>query len=619
MFILSVFTLSTYAQISIDTLISQADQLRKEKKYEASEEILNEALQYEEASEDMNVRGRLLNHLNNVLYKQGKFKQCIYVCIDGLETYRKTGNDTLIADSYYNLGLVYKKLGILDEASSNYLLAVKEYEKLNLKSRIGTVYNSLGNIERDLNRGPEAVKYHNKSLHIRLESSDSIGVANTYHNLGQDYNLLGHYRAARNYLRLAKKINTGLGRSTSSNESQIGVSHLYENSLDSAQFYFFKSLEMRKQEGTPAKIAISYKHLGNLFFSMKKNDIAQAYLDSAFTIASDQKLNQELVEILETQIEIEKANGDRSNLGEKYELLIRLTDSVVGEKVQVELNRMEVQYGVLETKKELSKKTNEVITEKAKNETLEVKNLAFLIGIIVAIVLISIIIFVLIKLRKSKAETEQKNQELEESKNEVENLHKELSHRTKNYYQMFGGILKYDRKKVKHQETQRLLENYIRRVEAMSQIQRYLLDESTEGNAVQLDLYLSEILSNIDLVLNQITPKVKLEERFETVSCDYDKALRLGLVMNEMVSNSFEHAFHDIENPELIITLICNDDDALNMIISDNGVGIDRSHTIISQSKGIGLMEMILKSIGGELTYEKTGIEGTTVYITVKK
>lgn len=616
---LSVFTSFVHAQISIDTLISRADQLRSEKKYEEAERVLDEALQYEEASTDMNKRGLLLNNLNHVLYKQGKFKQCIYVCTGALETYKKTRNDTLIADSYYNLGLAYKKLGILDEASRNYLLAAREFEKLNLKSRIGIVYNSLGNIERDLKRIPEAIKYHNQSLQIRLEANDSLGVANTYHNLGQDYNQLGNFETARNYLRLAKKINLGLGRSVASNESQIGMSHLYQENLDSAQFYLFRSLDIRKREGTNYKVGISYKHLGNLFLAMNEKELALTYLDSAFTIASEEKLNQELVEILETQIEIEKTGNYGSDLVDKYDLLMRLRDSVIGEKVQVEINRIEVQYGVLETKKELSKKTNEFIVEKAKNETLELKNFAFLIGIIIISVFIIIIAFFLIKLRKSKAETEQKNQELKESKAEIENLHKELSHRTKNYYQMFGGILKYDRKKVENAETQRLLDNYIRRVEAMSQIQRYLLEKTTEGHDVQLDLYLSEILSNIDLILNQITPKVHIEERFETISCDYDKALRLGLVMNEMVSNSFEHGFHQIENPELTITLICNEDDIIRMTVSDNGIGMDKTKLKPSNSKGIGLMEMILKSVEGELEYLNTESSGTTVCIRVKK
>jgi two-component sensor histidine kinase len=449
---------------------------------------------------------------------------------------------------------------------------------------------------------------------------DSNSVSSCYHNIGQVYNKSGDWLEARNYLFKARSLKTMCGLSTGANSSQIGKYYSEINELDSAKYYFYKSIEERRHEQRLIRTVAPHTYLGELYFNENEFQLAKVHLDTAYQLAESANLNQELIEIIKLQMELEKVGDPESEIIKKYEQLTALNQIVNGEASLKEIARLEVEYGLIKKNQELERKNNEIVFQNLKNEKLNIWNNIFIIGLVTAGVFVIVIIVFYVKLRKRKAETEQKNELLETSNVLIDNLHKELSHRTKNYYQMFGGILKFDRRITKDVEIKRLLTSYINRVEAMSQIQRYLLAENVLTQEVQLDLYLSDLLSNIDLVLNNISPKVFMTRSFETISCDYDKAMRIGLALNEMVSNAFEHGFDQIENPTLDVMLIENDNGQIMLDITDNGIGIKKNDGLESAtSKGIGLIEMILNSIGGELSYAEDVSKGTFVQIKIPK
>ena len=93
--------------------------------------------------------------------------------------------------------------------------------------------------------------------------------------------------------------------------------------------------------------------------------------------------------------------------------------------------------------------------------------------------------------------------------------------------------------------------------------------------------------------------KLKLTIICDTSELDIDIAMPLGLIINEWVTNAFKHAYHDIHNPELMLTMHGNQ--VLNLQISDNGTGMDLN--IWNQPKssfGVKLVKVLVRQLNGE-------------------
>ena len=93
-------------------------------------------------------------------------------------------------------------------------------------------------------------------------------------------------------------------------------------------------------------------------------------------------------------------------------------------------------------------------------------------------------------------------------------------------------------------------------------------------------------------------PDVEVIESIEDVAVDKDAATPLGLIVNEVVSNSFKHAFADGRKSVIEISLVTRGKDLAQLTVRDNGVGYDPE----TPSKGIGrrLVSGFAAQLGGE-------------------
>jgi two-component sensor histidine kinase/Tfp pilus assembly protein PilF len=601
------------AQNGLEMLMEKGKNYLLASENEQAEEVLQKALIQSVEAKDLKSTAIIYNNLGVAARRLGNDKEGIESYELALEVYKKIGDDTLIAGSQYNLGVALKRLGSYELAIRNFSSAVVLFEKIRDEEKTAKVYDVLGNIYNDIKNHKESIQYHRSAMKIYERILDTVGTSRAALNLGGAYIELGEFRKARLYLFRAKRIKKELNISTAACDAQIGDFFMEIKKLDSAEIYYKQSLNTRKKEGHKTNLATAYWHMGDLLIEQGEYQDAIPFLNKAFQIADSLGLNQLLILVIGSQIEVGKITGDQLN--EKYEQLILLNEGVLGEASLKEISRFEVKYGVLKKDQEIELKNNQLIIKEIENDKLSLRNMFLVFGVLIAAVFIFMVIYFYLKLRKGKKETEEKNELLTSSYELVDNLHTELSHRTKKYFQMFGGMLKYDQDRTTNDDVSDLLEKYSSRVEAMSQIQRYLLKEKTASKDVQLNLYLEELLANINLVLNNRDPKVKITSEFASVSCDYDKALRIGLVMNEMVSNSFEHGFNSIDLPSLDLKLEETAQQEVVLLIRDNGVGL-RNLQIADDSIGISLMKMILNSVDGDLTYEKEKNMGTSVIIT---
>jgi two-component sensor histidine kinase len=137
-----------------------------------------------------------------------------------------------------------------------------------------------------------------------------------------------------------------------------------------------------------------------------------------------------------------------------------------------------------------------------------------------------------------------------------------------------------------------------RRIAAMVSVHEHIYRSDQFANA-QVDDYIKVIVNN---AREGFDAPVEIAMDLQPLMVDKDHAMPLGLVVSEVVSNAFKHAFTSGQTGKLTVTLVRQDDGRGLLTISDNGVGIDP--TAKSQGMGRRLIDGLVRQLDGDYRFE---------------
>ncbi|WP_181403344.1 7TM diverse intracellular signaling domain-containing protein [Aliarcobacter cryaerophilus] len=174
-------------------------------------------------------------------------------------------------------------------------------------------------------------------------------------------------------------------------------------------------------------------------------------------------------------------------------------------------------------------------------------------------------------------EVEKKTLKLTKLVKERELLVKEVFHRVKNNFHVITAFLWFESKKDdnKHRFTE-----LINRIKSMSLIHEYLCN-SKDLIDINLKEYIDELVKTI--IQTYSIPILKINTNIENINLEFENIMSLGVVVNEIISNSIKH--HPKEKA-IILDINCyKKSDSVILIIVDNGLGFDEN----IQKTGLGL------------------------------
>lgn len=543
------------------------------------------------------------NNLGVVYYQTGEYKKGIDWYVQELKIYLESGNDSLVAGALYNLGLVYKEIGLYKKAMGELIRAARIFERLNNQKELSSAWSSIGNIQRDLGNFRKALLYHERALQLREAIHYTKGIADSYHNIGDAYLALKDYKKAESYLSEALKRKKQLDNQSNIVNTLSLLGKLYVAMGDSKKAYAYLAQAYAKARniGNSPKIAESICYLATYYGSIGNRAKAIELFHRAEAIARSSSDWQLLRDALGGEIALSEKEMPASELVLKYHQLLDAKEKVAANLNSKELARLEISYDVERKNDELKLRRKQASIDHLRNQRLT-GGLAAVGGI----ALFAGIAFYQARRRKRQAELQ---------KDEIIHLNYELSHRTKNYFGLLSGILKSDKKKAANKETERVLDVNIHRLEAMSLVHVYLLSNSTQAHKkVQLDAYLDHLITELLLNLFPGKEALKVDRDLDTVFLDYDKAMRVAIVLNELICNAIEHGLADVEKPVLRISLR-RFSDRLILKVSDNGPGLSEAVLQSKSVKGRDLVTKLLHTIDGTIVYRNEN--GCTAEVTV--
>ena len=178
-------------------------------------------------------------------------------------------------------------------------------------------------------------------------------------------------------------------------------------------------------------------------------------------------------------------------------------------------------------------------------------------------------------------------------------LAEELQHRVRNNLQLVYGMLSKQLDDTPDQAGQRGLKAISRRVSALAQVYDHLLgNEMTR--TTNFGGYIKSLCVNLSEIQGAADGRVTLSCDSDAIVLDLDVVTALGIVVAELVSNSYDHAFPGGKKGSIHVSVRCNDGDFATMRISDDGTGFKPKAE--SKRHGIGLVRRLVEQVRGSVT-----------------
>ncbi len=198
---------------------------------------------------------------------------------------------------------------------------------------------------------------------------------------------------------------------------------------------------------------------------------------------------------------------------------------------------------------------------------------------------------------------------MQKSIKEKEVLLREIHHRVKNNMQIVSSLLNLQVNFEEEEKVQRVLKESQSRIRSMSIVHEKLY-QSTSLSEIEFGSYLQQLIKDIFFSYGVSTEKIRPIIHAEDIYINLDTAIPLGLIVNELLTNSIKYAFNGRDTGTLKINFNKIDDDLI-LKVSDDGVGIGPDVDIDS-SKTLGLQLVKSLSLQLDADLKIDGTKGTS-------
>ncbi len=188
--------------------------------------------------------------------------------------------------------------------------------------------------------------------------------------------------------------------------------------------------------------------------------------------------------------------------------------------------------------------------------------------------------------------------EVRSSLEEKELLLREVHHRVKNNMQVISSLLAMQQSCAADPTVIEGLEQSQARIRSMALIHEHLY-QSTDLAEADVSAYLHLLISHISHSFGQ-SEMITLDLHIDSIDLDLDHSLALGLIVNELLSNSYRHAFESNRPGHIQLSLRAIENDQAELLVRDDGCGMDLSAATGNPSTlGLSLVRTLVEQLGG--------------------
>jgi len=574
------------------------------------------ALQKAQALPNDSLRLRELNRINDA-YPSLTSRQVVRLGTLMLSAATALKSDTNLVRIHYMLADSYMRLTQYPNALNHYLLQLNAAQRLkNYKQQVNAyqgmswIYKTTGEAYNSPTDLAKAVENLNKALAVTREQHLEKEEAVVLDGLAIQYDIAKQHNLAITTFKqsLAIKQRLKLGRSEMISHMNMGISYKKNREFDSALAEYQKAAAITDSFKLVNERSYLMDNLAYLYFEM--NDLAQSekYAVGAAKMAKDLGERALSIDVYELLTKLYAKQNKYEDAYKASAELMSLKDSVFNQDKSAQLKDLQEKYETDIKDKQITNQQSQIDYNKKLNVTLA-------IGGACAVLIALVIYFNLRKTARLNRLVSAQRDELDKQSKSLSLMMKELHHRVKNNLQIVSSLLNLQSLRLTDDGAISAVQESKQRVQAMSLIHQRLY-KTEDITRINMKEYINELAGFLSMSYGYGPDNFTLQLDIQEEWTDIDKALPLGLILNELLTNAFKYAFKGIAHPALYISFK-HAADNIELVVKDNGNGIKPGEWDAGRNTSFG--RQLIKSLCGQLrAKEKLEVdEGTRFTYTI--
>lgn len=184
---------------------------------------------------------------------------------------------------------------------------------------------------------------------------------------------------------------------------------------------------------------------------------------------------------------------------------------------------------------------------------------------------------------------------------EKETLIREIHHRVKNNLAVVSSLLRLQSRRTADDIHRQMFEDMEERVRSMA-LAHEMLYQSESLTEVEMEEYVDRLVKHLFDSVGILGKRITLRKEIGDVWLRLDRAVPLGCILTELISNALKHAFPDSAQGEIVVALYENESDGLELIVRDNGIGLPSELSFHNpDSFGLSLVQILASQLGGRI------------------
>ncbi|MGB8953017.1 MAG: PAS domain S-box protein [Candidatus Aminicenantales bacterium] len=189
--------------------------------------------------------------------------------------------------------------------------------------------------------------------------------------------------------------------------------------------------------------------------------------------------------------------------------------------------------------------------------------------------------------------------------NDKEVMLREIHHRVKNNLQIISSLLNLQARQVKNKKLQALFRESQSRIKSMALVHESFY-KSKDMSHIDLSIYIEKITTHLLAFFKADAKAIRLRMDTEPIEIDINRAIPCGLILNELISNSLQHAFPGNQEGEITVSLRTRESGKYLLSVKDSGIGfpedLDFRNT---ESLGMQIVMNLINQIEGSIEFHR--------------
>ncbi len=481
-----------------------------------------------------------------------------------------------LADALFNITIYYENKPDYSKALDYALSAADQYESIEDHKGLAETYGEVSMIYKNFGGEKITEDYLAKGIEYSVKGYDEALLANDtffmtgnlmqagiiYRDWGKKDGKSFYYDSAFNsFTKAIALAKTGraaqLQAKLFNNISQVYIEHKkdYAKALE----YLNKAIELNLKNSRLTSLSHNYGNVSEAYLQMGNLGKALEYAHKTFDLVQQMKLPSRIQNAYSQRYKVHEAMGQYDSALYCLREMTAIGDSLLNIQKAAQISDALTKY-------ETVKKEAEINVLSVSNAAKTRSNYALLLGLLVTAALAISLGFLYKRVQMQK-----KQMAVQSTKLEL--MMKELHHRVKNNLQIVSSLLSLQSYRLHDAEAVAAMNESKQRVQAMSLIHQRLY-KTDMLTSVNIREYITDLTTSLMSSYGYDDDHFDLQLHIKQELMDVEKALPIGLILNELITNAFKYAYKDIATPSLYISLEENNEQ-LQLVVKDNGAGMD--------------------------------------------